>query len=63
MPPKRECIVVLRQDDKFAGLAVDELVGESQAIIKPLTDLFREVRGVSGSTILGSGRVTMMSAR
>jgi two-component system chemotaxis sensor kinase CheA len=60
MLPPRENIVVLRHEDDFAGIAVDRLLGECQAIIKPLSRLFREVRGVSGSTILDDGRVALI---
>jgi two-component system chemotaxis sensor kinase CheA len=59
-PKGRENIVVLHHEGGRAGLAVDELLGESQAIIKPLSVLFRDVRGVSGSTILGDGRVGLI---
>jgi two-component system, chemotaxis family, sensor kinase CheA len=56
----REKVVVLSHDGGRAGLAVDQLLGESQAIIKPLSRLFQEVRGISGSTILGDGRVALI---
>jgi len=35
-------------------------LGEQQAVIKPLGRLFQGIRGVSGSTILGSGRVALI---
>ena len=53
-------MVVLQYEGGRAGLAVDELLGESQAIIKPLSRLFQQVRGISGSTILGDGRVALI---
>ena len=58
--PPRENIVVLRHENGSAGVAVDKLLGECQAIIKPLSRLFRDVRGVSGSTILDDGRVALI---
>ena len=58
--PKRENIVVLHHNGGCAGLAVDGLLGECQAIIKPLNRLFQKVTGVSGSTILGDGRVALI---
>ena len=58
--PKRQNVVVLHHDGGRAGLAVDRLLGECQAIIKPLSHLFRQVPGVSGSTILGDGRVALI---
>jgi two-component system chemotaxis sensor kinase CheA len=39
---------------------VDELLGDFQTVIKPLGPLFSSVRGISGSTILGSGEVALI---
>jgi len=36
------------------------LLGEQQAVIKPLGGCFKEFDGVSGSTILGNGRVALI---
>lgn len=58
--PQRESIVVIQTGKERAGLAVDLLYGESQAVIKPLGKLFHALPGVSGSTILGSGRVALI---
>ncbi|WP_211097238.1 chemotaxis protein CheA [Herbaspirillum sp. ST 5-3] len=59
-PGRRENIVVVQYAGQKAGLAVDELMGEFQTVIKPLGKLFSHVRGVSGSTILGSGEVALI---
>jgi two-component system chemotaxis sensor kinase CheA len=56
----RENVVVLRQGTQRAGLVVDALYGERQAVIKPLGRLFQNLPGVSGSTILGDGRVALI---
>jgi len=56
----RESIVVIQHGDKTAGLAVDSLYGERQAVLKPLSRFFRDVPGIAGSTILGSGRVALV---
>jgi len=53
-------VVVVQYAGKKAGLVVDELHGEFQTVIKPLGRLFRQLRGVSGSTILGSGEVALI---
>ena len=58
--PGREKIIVVEYQGGRAGLAADELLGEQQAVIKPLGGLFQGIRGVSGSTILGSGRVALI---
>lgn len=56
----RESVVVVRDGPAMAGLAVDALLGESQTVVKPLGQLFRGVSGVSGSAVLGSGRVALI---
>jgi two-component system chemotaxis sensor kinase CheA len=58
--PVREKIIVVEYQGGRAGLAADELLGEQQAVIKPLGRLFQGIRGVSGSTILGNGRVALI---
>ena len=57
---RRENIVVVRFAGVKAGLAVDELLGELQTVIKPLGKLFSYLQGISGSTILGSGEVALI---
>jgi two-component system chemotaxis sensor kinase CheA len=59
-PAVRENVVILEQSGRRAGLVVDALLGESQAVIKPLGPLFQDLPGVSGSTILGNGRVSLI---
>jgi len=58
--PARENVVVVHREGGQAGIAVETLLGECQAIIKPLDRMFREVPGVSGSTILDNGRVALI---
>jgi two-component system chemotaxis sensor kinase CheA len=58
--PTREKIIVVEYHGGRAGLAADELLGEQQAVIKPLGRLFQGIRGVSGSTILGNGHVALI---
>ena len=58
--PERESVVVVRHDLTRAGLVVDRLHGQGQAVIKPLGGVFEGVRGLCGSTILGDGRVAFI---
>lgn len=58
--PERENVVVVEHSGVRAGLAADALVGEHQAVIKPMGRLFDHVKGVSGSTILGTGQVALI---
>ncbi len=57
---RRENIVVVQYAGQKAGLVVDELRGEFQTVIKPLGKLFGNLKGISGSTILGSGEVALI---
>jgi two-component system chemotaxis sensor kinase CheA len=59
-PPARESIVVIRQGTQRFGLVVDTLLGEWQTVIKPLSKVFAGVKGISGSSILGSGGVALI---
>jgi two-component system chemotaxis sensor kinase CheA len=57
---RRENVVVVKYAGKKAGLVVDELMGEFQTVIKPLGQIFTHLRGISGSTILGTGAVALI---
>nr|WP_232916279.1 chemotaxis protein CheA [Pseudomonas viridiflava] len=59
-PARRQNVVVVRYAEHKAGLVVDDLLGEFQTVIKPLGKLFGGLRGISGSTILGSGAVALI---
>lgn len=56
----RENVVVVKVGEFHAGIAVDQLLGGMQAVIKPLGKVFRGISGVAGSTILGDGRVGLI---
>ena len=57
---RRENIVVVQYAGQKIGLVVDELMGEFQTVIKPLGSIFRHIKGIGGSTILGSGDVALI---
>ena len=59
-PTERENVLVLRYHDQRVGLVVDRLFGENQTVIKPLSRTLGELPGVSGSAILGNGRVALI---
>ncbi|MGB4467887.1 MAG: chemotaxis protein CheA [Azovibrio sp.] len=58
--PVRENVVVVQYAGQKAGIVVDQLMGEFQTVIKPLGDIFKHLRGIGGSTILGSGEVALI---
>jgi two-component system chemotaxis sensor kinase CheA len=59
-PSARPNIVVVKHAGQKFGLVVDTLLGEAQTVIKPLSKMFGQVRGISGSSILGSGDVALI---
>ncbi|MFY9740468.1 MAG: chemotaxis protein CheA [Candidatus Sulfotelmatobacter sp.] len=58
--PHKENIVVVKVNEFHAGIAVDELLGGMQTVVKPLGKAFRSVHGIAGSTVLGDGRVGLI---
>ncbi|MEP7155568.1 MAG: chemotaxis protein CheA [Betaproteobacteria bacterium] len=57
---ERDILVVLEMDDRRAAIRVDELLGQHQVVLKSLEANYRRVKGVSGATILGDGRVALI---
>ncbi len=53
-------VVVVGLADRRLGLVVDELLGQKEIVIKSLGEYLGHIRGISGSTILGDGRVIMI---
>jgi two-component system chemotaxis sensor kinase CheA len=56
----RESLVVVSYGAQRFGIVVDRLLGDFQAVIKPLGQIFRGIRAVSSSTILGDGSVALI---
>ncbi|MDM8540059.1 chemotaxis protein CheA [Desulfococcaceae bacterium HSG9] len=42
------------------GIVVDEILGNIQAVIKPLDPLYRRAEGISGATVMGNGTVALI---
>ena len=59
-PSERVSIVVVQSGTRQYGIEVEALLGQHQTVIKPLGELFKTVRGLSGSAILGSGEVALI---
>jgi two-component system chemotaxis sensor kinase CheA len=53
-------LVILESERGRAALRVDELLGQHQVVLKSLEANFRKVRGISGATIMGDGRVAFI---
>ncbi len=53
-------IVLVESGTSRMGLVVDELVGQQQVVIKSLEANSDPVKGISGATILGDGKVSLI---
>jgi len=57
---ERENVLIVNYGGAKAGVAVDELLGKGQTVMKPLGKLFKKITGLAGSTILGNGCVALI---
>ncbi|RYL92969.1 chemotaxis protein CheA [Sporolactobacillus sp. THM19-2] len=53
-------IIVVHHGKKMAGLAVEKILGYQDIVIKPLGKYLENVKGFSGATILGDGKVSLI---
>jgi two-component system chemotaxis sensor kinase CheA len=58
--PERVSVVVVNSPKGKYGIEVEVLLGQNQTVIKPLGRLFKTLRGISGSSVLGSGEVALI---
>ncbi|QKJ22677.1 chemotaxis protein CheA [Poseidonibacter lekithochrous] len=56
----RKNVVIVKYGNYKVGLQVDELFGGQQTVIKPLGEIFENVPGISGGSILGTGDVALI---
>ena len=65
IPPKDEeveslTVVIVRKGDRYAGLVVDNLLGQQEIVIKSLGKYINNNKTISGATILGDGEVALI---
>lgn len=53
-------VVLLEHGSKVIALFVDSLIGQQQVVVKSLEQNFKKVPCVSGATIMGDGRVSLI---
>ncbi len=53
-------MVIIRDGETQLGVVVDSLIGEDEIVIKSLTDHFSKVKGITGASILGDGRIALI---
>jgi two-component system chemotaxis sensor kinase CheA len=57
--PARQALVVRRNGDPIA-FGLDKVLGQQEAVVRPLIDPLVQVPGVAGATDLGDGRPTLV---
>lgn len=58
--PNQEIVVVVEDEDRQAGLIIDELIGRQQVVIKTLGETMNDIPGIAGGAIMPSGRVGLI---
>lgn len=53
-------VVIVRKGDNYAGLVVDNLMGQQEIVIKSLGGYINNNKIISGATILGDGEVALI---
>lgn len=53
-------VVLVEHGNGKAGLVVDELIGQQQVVIKSIEANTNPIAGISGATILGDGKVSLI---
>src|SRR5262249_52461855 len=53
-------VVIVQNGDVTIGLVVHQLIGMQEVVLKSLEKNFRSISGLSGASILGDGRVSLI---
>ncbi|HHT87536.1 MAG TPA: chemotaxis protein CheA [Clostridiales bacterium] len=53
-------IVVMKKGERYAGMVVDELIGQQEIVIKSIGKYIKNHKIISGATILGNGEVALI---
>lgn len=60
VPGAEDQVVLMEIGEDVRALAVRELLGRQEIVIKPLSPLFKTLGGLGGATVLGDGRVALI---
>lgn len=53
-------VVIVNYGEKKIGLGVDRLIGNEEIVIKSLSKHYREIDGLIGASILGTGKIALI---
>lgn len=58
--PVNGLILILDGHNRKIAMMVDDVIGQQQVVIKSLEKNYRQVPGISGATVLGDGRISLI---
>ena len=58
--PENIVVVIVKKGDSFAGIVVDNLIGQQEIVIKSMGKVIENNKLISGATILGDGEVALI---
>jgi chemosensory pili system protein ChpA (sensor histidine kinase/response regulator) len=53
-------VVLVRAGEHSTALVIEELIGSREIVVKPVGPQISSIRGISGATILGDGRIVVI---
>lgn len=53
-------VLIVRMGDELIGVAVDAIAARAETLTRPLSGLLQGVAGVSGTTLLGDGKILLV---
>jgi two-component system chemotaxis sensor kinase CheA len=57
---ERQKVLVINRSNKKFAIIVDEIIGEYQAVIKPIGNAFNQIKFIYGASILGNGSIALL---
>jgi two-component system chemotaxis sensor kinase CheA len=57
---KNGYVVICNIGEKTIGIKVHSVVGQEEVVIKPLGEFLKNIKGISGATIRGDGKVILI---
>ncbi|MBN2216412.1 MAG: Hpt domain-containing protein [Pirellulales bacterium] len=58
--PGQCTLVIVGDGEQEIGLVIDRVLGEEDVVIKSMAENYKNVPGISGASVLGSGRVSLI---
>jgi two-component system chemotaxis sensor kinase CheA len=53
-------VVICSIGEKTIGIKVNSVIGQEEVVIKPLGEFLKDIKGISGATIRGDGKVILI---